>query len=138
MFFDNNANIFMGPIFAANSQPLMEARRTIYHIRHCDNRRHAPGYQLGPCSEAAGNQSAFHEGEDGIADLAEQCEQHYCQQHDVGSPTLWLSISKTPPRHESISSAATRKSQPMAKPRRRVHHTGSWMAPHASVTMAPP
>ncbi|BDT86607.1 hypothetical protein FMUAM8_23710 [Nocardia cyriacigeorgica] len=36
VFFDNNASIFMTPMMAANPQPLVEARRTLYHIRHCD------------------------------------------------------------------------------------------------------
>ncbi|GAA5109313.1 hypothetical protein GCM10023319_83280 [Nocardia iowensis] len=37
VFLDNNASIFMAPMLHANPQPLVEARRITYHIRHCDH-----------------------------------------------------------------------------------------------------
>ncbi|GAA1645887.1 hypothetical protein GCM10009764_79270 [Nocardia ninae] len=37
VFLDNNASIFMDPMLHANPKPLVEARRTTYHIHHCDN-----------------------------------------------------------------------------------------------------
>ncbi|WP_433724643.1 hypothetical protein ACQP0C_27915 [Nocardia sp. CA-129566] len=61
---------------AANSQSSMEARRkpstTFVTVI---TKRHTFGYQLVSSPQAAGNQSAIHDGEDGIAELKPDAHQ---------------------------------------------------------------